>query len=415
MDSTALLAGLEANRNLRNRLRAIHVDHGLHPDSHLWVENCRELTHQLHVPLTVRKAKIARGVGASLEAAARVARYALLREDLAKGEVLLTAHHEDDQLETVLLQLLRGAGLAGLAAMPPITPFAEGWLARPLLRMSRANLETWARKRSLKWVEDATNADERFDRNYLRRQVLPLIRQRWPGAAHATARTARHIAEGQLLLESLARTDVERASDGAALDAKILRALSPERRRNALRYWIVKAGSQVPDTRRLDEIAGPLLSARIDANPYVAWGGMILQRHADLLTLRKGQPPAAFHSVAWPVASQSVVELPGLGRLELVARARGPVDLDALPLELRIRMRRGGEKLRPRRDGPSRTIKKLLQEARVPPRDRDQTPLLFDGDRLLAVSDRWTDESIQASPSTKRRGRFVWHRYLSSS
>src|SRR5579863_6537617 len=165
---TVLLAALSVRRPQRLELRAVHVDHGLHPNSSAWSEHCRAFAQRCGVPITVMKASIVRGRGASLEAAAREARYALLSQTLGAGECLLTAHQADDQLETVLLQLFRGAGLAGLAAMPERAPFGRGWLLRPLLSRSRAELTQWARKARLSWIEDESNAEERFDRNYLR-------------------------------------------------------------------------------------------------------------------------------------------------------------------------------------------------------------------------------------------------------
>jgi tRNA(Ile)-lysidine synthase len=273
VDSTALLAALAKATSKPERLRALHVDHGLRPASKRWAAHCRAVARSLRIPLKVLTVKVERGRGESLEAAAREARYRLLAAALAPNEVLLMAHHADDQLETVLLQLLRGSGLPGIAAMPPLAPFANGWLARPLLSRSRAELEAWVRAEDLTWIEDDSNADERLDRNYLRSRVLPLVRERWPGAATAVARSARHAAEAQSLLEQVARADVDRASYGESLSVKSLRALHPSRRRNALRFWITRAGWQAPDTRRLDEIAGPLFDARHDANPFVEWGG----------------------------------------------------------------------------------------------------------------------------------------------
>src|SRR6185312_9744575 len=224
--------------------------------------------------------------------AARVARYRAFADQLRRGEVLLTAHTQDDQLETVLLQLFRGCGLPGLAAMPAMAPLGAGWLARPLLACSRSQLEAWVRARTLAWIEDDMNLDERFDRNYLRRRVLPAVRQRWPGVAGAVARSARHAAEAQGLLTALARVDLERASDGASLSVRALRAVPPDRRRNVLRLWIATGGRTLPDSRRLEEIAGPLIEARVDAHPQVEWGTegatarrIVVMRHADLLSL----------------------------------------------------------------------------------------------------------------------------------
>ena len=489
-DSTALLAALVAPAARRPRsfqLRALHVDHGLRPASKQWAAHCRTLARKLHVPLKVLTTKVERSRGTSLEAAARDARYGLLAAALHPGEILLTAHHCDDQLETVLLQLLRGSGLPGISAMPALAPFAHGLLARPLLSRSRAELETWVRGQGLTWVEDDTNTDESLDRNYLRLRILPLIRDRWPGAATAVARSARHAAEAQSLLDALALADVNRSRYGESLSAKSLRALAPDRRRNALRFWITSAGFRAPDTRRLEELAGPLLDARPDANPFVTWGegeGTVrAQRHGDLLTLRPESPrslsprpsptsrrgssraaPTAHAASTAPTAlpptrtTPSTAPLPArpsrtapttplpthptrptdltwswhdsltydlprdLGKLELEPDPRGPLDLDSLPPTLTIRWRVGGERLSPRPGGPRRALKNLLQESHVPVPERADLPLLFSTisadatsaatkfseERLLAVADLLLDETVQATPTSRRRARLRW-------
>ena len=453
VDSTALLAALAAGaqrsksrdaptsrrgttaRAKPTRLRALHVDHGLRPASKQWAQHCRSLARSLHVPLTVLSTKVERHRGESLEAAAREARYRLLAGALQPGEVLLTAHHSDDQLETVLLQLFRGSGLPGIAAMPALAPFAKGWLARPLLSRSRADLEAWVTRQGLSWIDDDSNADERLDRNYLRLRVLPLIRERWPGAPTAVSRSARHAAEAQALLDMLARVDVERACYGELLSVKSLRALPPDRRRNALRFWITRAGYLTPDTRQLGEIAGALLDARPDANPFVEWGAgdpnvrrdrtrVRVQRDGDLLRLSPSPAPPASHvasaesaaaDITWSWRERTTCPLPrDLGQLKLEPDARGPIDLDALPESLTIRWRTGGERLSPRRGGPRRSLKNLLQEAHVPVAERPMLPLLFsvapDRTQLLAVADLLLDESVQATPSARRRARLRWTR-----
>ena len=469
VDSTALLAALAALAAKRPRpfqLRALHVDHGLRPASNQWATHCRSLARKLHVPLKVLTTKVERSRGTSLEAAARDARYGLLAAALHPGEILLTAHHSDDQLETVLLPLLRGSGLPGISAMPALAPFAHGFLARPLLSRSRAELETWVREQGLTWVEDDTNVDESLDRNYLRLCILPLIRDRWPGAATTVARSARHAAEAQSLLDALALADVNRSRYGESLSAKSLRALAPDRRRNALRFWITRAGFLAPDTRRLEELAGPLLDARPDANPFVTWGegeGTVrAQRHGDLLTLQpkpsrglsshpsptsrraSSRPATTARTVptapaaataplpARPTPSPDLIwswhdsltyDLPrDLGKLELEPDPRGPLDLDSLPPTLTIRWRVGGERLSPRPGGPRRALKNLLQESHVPVPERADLPLLFStisadatsaaatfsGERLLAVADFLLDETVQATPATRRRARLRW-------
>jgi tRNA(Ile)-lysidine synthase len=444
VDSTVLLAALAAQPIEGLRVRAVHVNHGIHPNADAWSRHCRALARRLGVSLRVLKTRVVRSPGVSLEAAARDARYALLAAELGPGECLLTGHHEDDQLETVLLQLFRGAGLAGLAAMPQIASFAAGWLVRPLLSVRRAELEEWARETGLSWVEDDTNADESLDRNYLRRQVLPLIRERWKGVGSAVSRSARHAAEGQRLLDAVARTDIERASSGAELFVPTLRALQLDRRRNALRFWIMKSGARVPDTSRLEEIAGPLMEARPDSNPSVAWGDVEVRRHADLLAIatvgrrrrgnesgrldevrhhsrelagphegrRRGPESAGSDeaplAVEWPWKTAPCLALmEAAGTLELKPDPYGPIDLDVIPELVFVRHRQGGERLRPRRGGPRRSLKSLLQESHLPIAQRSRLPLVFSGATLLAVGSLWVDESIQVTPGTRHRGRLT--------
>jgi tRNA(Ile)-lysidine synthase len=409
-DSTALLAALAQLQRLPLKVRALHVDHRLHPHSANWAAHCRRVARALDVPLQVRTANIARARGESLEAAARAARYQLLATALGEDEALVTAHHQDDQLETVLLQLLRGAGLAGIAAMPAVASFARGALVRPLLPWSRAELGAWVRSQGLDWIEDPGNSELRLDRNYLRTRVLPLIRERWPAAAATVTRAARHAAEAQRLLDALGAADAARASFGAMLSAKRLRTLSPERRRNALRFWITAAGHLAPPASRLEEIAGPLLQARADAQPLVRWEGTLLQRQADLLSLRAASGASGvLEEVTWPWRRRRTCPLPGPGgKLTLKRDARGPLDLDTLPATLTIRARRGGERLRPVRGGPRRVLKSLLQEARVPVAERAQLPLIFADSTLIAVAGLWLDESVQASAASRRRARLIW-------
>ena len=432
IDSTALLAALAELRLDGLRVRAVHVNHGLHANAKRWSTHCRKVARQLGVPLKVLAVTVARQRGSSLEEAARVARYRCFAQQLHTGELLLTAHTQDDQLETVLLQLFRGCGLPGLAAMPVIAPLGPGWLARPLLGCSREQLEAWVRARGLGWIEDDTNRDERFDRNYLRRQVLPAARRRWPGIAAAVARSARHAAEAQGLLTALARVDLERASDGAALSVKALRPLPLDRRRNVLRLWIASGGRTLPDARRLAEIAGPLIDARADAHPQVAWAvvsaaeaantrRIIVTRHADLLALAEGGPvldsgavgagaePSAAQ-LAWDWRQSSRCTLPGGGALELTAERHGPIDLDALPSPLAVTWRRGGERLRIRRGGPRRALKSLLQEGRVPLAERARLPLVLADGALIAAADLWIDESVRAPAEARHRGRLVWRK-----
>jgi tRNA(Ile)-lysidine synthase len=425
LDSTALLAACAQLKRPGPKLRAVHIDHQLQAGSGQWAAHCRRIARKLGVPLRVRNVTVARTRGTSLEAAAREARYAALASLLQPGEVLLTAHHEDDQLETVLLQLLRGAGVAGLSAMPQVAPFAAGSLARPLLEVTHQELGAWLATQRLAHVEDPSNAQLHLDRNYLRAKVLPQVRARWPAASATVARSARHAAQAQRLLDALAAADLAKGVVGEALSARVLRTLPADRRVNALRFWIAQAGLLAPPTRRLEEIAGALLDARPDSRPQVSWEGAGVRREAQLLWLRAAAPAIAKAAVAvtgeagggaqptaevkWHWGRKRTCPLPKeLGTLALRADPRGPLDLDALPPVLKVRGRRGGERLRPVRGGTRRALKGLLQEARVPVEVRAQLPLVFAAQVLVAVADLWLDESVQAGADSTRRARLLW-------
>jgi tRNA(Ile)-lysidine synthase len=411
VDSTALLGLLAAVPAVRGRLRALHIDHGLHPKSAAWARACRASARALRVPFSTRRLALRRSRGQSLEALARAGRYAALAQELGPAEVLLTAHHREDQLETVLLQLLRGAGLPGLSAMPAVAGLGVGFLVRPLLGVPRARLREWVQARGLPHLEDPSNRDDALDRNYLRHQVLPAILRRWPGAARTLARSAGHIAQAQELLDERAAADVARAADGADLAVASLKALPLPRRRNALRWWISQAGHSAPDARRLEEIAVTLLAARVGANPFVSWGPAQVQRHAGRLTLAAAGGAAEPYALTWAVKRASRLTLPaGAGRLELVTSAQGLIDAAALPAQLLVRTRRGGERLRPRAGGPSRTLKSLLQHEAIGLRERELLPLLFAGEQLVAAGDLWVDARWQPGPDCARRLRLIWHR-----
>ena len=344
LDSTALLAACAALRvRYRCQVRAVHVNHQLQPSAPAMAAAARACARRLGVVCKVVNAPVTIVRGDSIEAAARVTRYAALRSEVRDGEWLLLAQHQDDQVEALLLQLLRGAGVAGLAAMPPRT----GSLLRPLLDVTRAQLHHYLQRRSIRWIEDPSNADERFRRNYLRRRVLPLLRERWPGLGVAISRSAALAAEAQQLLAERAAELLNSAHDGEALSVSALRRLPDLDRRNALRYWLALRGLTMPDQRRLREIAGPMLRARHDAQPRVHWPGGSVRRHGGLLhavvpTLDAGQPPEALEckSLIWDWRRKPRLVLPGGACLELRDDPRGPWLRSALPARLTVAFRR---------------------------------------------------------------------------
>lgn len=412
LDSCALLCALAALRTRQGfALRALHVNHQLQPRASAWAHQARANARRLRVPCEVLTVRVERIRGESMEAAARAARYQALRSALTPKELLLTAHHQEDQLETVLLALLRGSGVRGLAAMSPISSLMQVPLLRPLLPVARAQLEHYLRKRGLEWCEDPSNADERFDRNYLRRAIVPLLRSRWPAAASTVSRSAVHLRQARDLLEQMGHQQLRNARDGRTLRVSVLRRLPIAERINALRVWLVEQELPAPDYARMREIAGPMLSAREDAMPQVSWSGALLRRHDDRLyafARGKGDASAAALEVPrWDWRSQPWVSLGAAGSFGLVPDRHGDVRLAALPSVLSVRYRSGGERL-PGGKG-SFALKDLLQRKRLAPWERSRVPLVMHDRTVVAVAGLWVapDFATRDGPA-EDRARFRW-------
>ncbi len=390
-DSRVLLDLMtEAAPALGVPLAAVHVDHGLQARSRRWSEQCAGVCAQLGVPFRAVRLALRPAPGESPEAAAREARYRALAELLEPGAMLLTAHHRDDQAETVLLQLLRGAGVAGLAAMPPVAPFGAGLLGRPLLGFDAAEVEAWARRRGLQWLEDPSNRDTAFDRNYLRQRVLPLLRQRWPALGRTLARSARHCAEAQALVEAGAAADLaalDEAGDGTLAAAQLVELPRP-RARAVLRAWIRNAGVQVPDAARLDRILDEVAGAAPERLPLVRWSGAEVRRYRGRLHLLLSPPrPLAGTLLAWDGVTP--LALPeGTGRLSVEQTADGGIDPERWRQgRIEVRFGRPGERLRLAGEGCSRSFRQFCQQRAIPPWERERLPLVYLDGVLAAVAD----------------------------
>lgn len=397
-DSTALLAAAVALRaRYRLQLRALHVNHHLQPGAATWARGARLRAQQWGVPCKVLDAPICVARGESPEAAARAGRYAALHGALQAGEWLLLAQHQDDQVETLLLQLLRGAGVAGLAAMPART----GVQLRPLLDVARSQLLRYLERGKVPWTEDPSNADDRYDRNYLRLKVLPVLALRWPGLGSTITRSAALAAEAQQLLTSQADTQLAGIRDGAALSVPMLRRLGAAERRNVLRRWLELQGLSMPDRSRLQEVAGPMLEARFDAEPSVRWPGGMVRRHGAMLyaMLRAsatGRGSSAGENLVWDWARQPCLPLAAGAYLELRPDPHGDLTRSALPALVTVAFRARPRTTRAAQGAPApvegpggKTLKRLLQETGVPPWQRSAVPLLYSGQQLLAVGEGW--------------------------
>lgn len=401
-DSTVLLhalSGLRAFLSPDLLLYAVHVDHGLSPHSGAWARHCETACARLGISCHTLRVNAAPRPGESPEAAARQARYQAIASLIETGDCLLTAHHQDDQAETLLLQLLRGAGPHGLAAMPARAPFANGCLARPLLGFTRDELAAYAAQHDLSWVDDHSNFDTGFERNYLRHEVMPHLKQRWPSCASTLSRAATNAAEAAALLDALADNDLQALPGPLAVTLSVgeLLKLDDARQRNALRRWFKTLGLPAPWAAHLQRIQGDVLVAAEDSTPCVRWAGAEVRRYRDLMY---AMPPLPAHDanavLAWDL-DQPLILPDSNGKL--IAHS---VTGDGLKASLcrastiSVRFRQGGERCRPAGRGHTHILKKLLQEQGIPPWQRDRIPLIYVGDQLAAVAGLWVCEPFQA-------------------
>lgn len=414
VDSHALLHALASLRaTLRMPLGAVHVDHGLHGHSPAWAEHCRQACAELGVDFVLLSGDARPATGESPEAAARNLRYGLLRDWLPVHALLLSAHHQDDQAETLLLQLLRGAGPKGLSAMPASTPLGQGTLLRPLLNCGRDDLLTYARDQGLEWLEDPSNADTRLDRNFLRRHLLPELKTRWPGTATVLARSAALCAETAELQEEVAQQDLAGAVGArpGTLSVTAVGRLPEPRRRNLLRHWLRTTGFSLPSRAVLGRILAEVLAARADAEPCVHWPGTEVRRYRDnLFVLTPLASPPTGTDQDW--GPGEVLELAGGTLRANTATGQG---LRLTPgTRLQVRFRQGGEQLRLTGRAHRHALKKLLQESGVPPWERERLPLLYRGEDLVAVAGLWVADGHQAAPG-ETGWRVQWSRWPSLS
>ena len=420
VDSVVLLDCLRrVSRKLRVRVAVLHVNHKLSPNAGRWDAFCRRLCRTQGIPHSSVTVKITRG--GNLEAVARAARYAVF--DRQRADYIVLAQHRDDQVETLLLQLLRGAGVRGLAAMPLLRK-AEGrkqkadggWrmadgaqggrgshpspaVLRPLLDVTRAEILEYARKRRLEWIEDESNASVDFRRNFLRHEVLPVIARRFASYRTTLARSARHLAEAGELLDELAAQDATGLFDGVTLAVAALRRLSSARARNLLRFFLARRGVVMPNVERLEEALRQALTARQDARVAVVLDNSVLRRYAGRLHVVPVSRPLP-RGVVRRWHGELEIELPEFGGVLVLRRTRDDgIGLARLRAQtVTIRSRQGGERLQPDPGRPRRSLKNLLQEAHVAPWQRDRLPLIYCGNALVWVPEVGVDSAFQARP-----------------
>ncbi len=396
IDSTVLLHAL-SRIAAPVPIIAIHIDHQLCEESAAWERHCRTFADALGVEYVVRQANITSHSGMGPEAAARAARYGIFETLIEENDWLLSAHHERDQAETLLLNLFRGSGPAGLSAIGKSRPFAKGRLVRPLLGVSKELIEAYARRENLSWVEDPSNRESRFDRNFLRHEIVPKLESRWPALVGRLTRSAELAGEASELLDDLAQVDLETAGLADRLEISALQQLTPARQRNLLRYAIRNLGLPPPPATRLSQIVNELMGAREDAQPRVQWQGAQARRYRNQVYLLAAEQEVTARSPSEPLRDGNLIDLgAGLGSLSLKKSDRAGIDPAITQSGLDIRFREGGESIRPAGREHTHKLKKLLQDASVVPWMRARIPLLYSAGKLVAVADIWIADEFSA-------------------
>ncbi len=401
LDSHVLLHQLAQSEQVRQhyQLQAIHVNHGLSQHADQWQQHCQTVCEQLQVPYHSRQVHIAHA--SNVEAQARQARYQVFRDVIDETGCLLTAHQQNDQAETFLQRILRGAGLKGLAGInrqPRRLMIAEdntlsvnhtgdaGLLVfRPLLSYSRPQLTSYAKQQQLQWIEDESNESLDFDRNFLRHQIMPHLQERWPKAIETISRAAALSAESQKLLDEYVQTDLQHClNSDASLSIQPLLSYSIPRQKQVLRAWFEQRQVTMPEQKQLECIIAEVLHARVDANPKLQWGQVQIRRFQDRLYLLPINIPTTITSeLVWDL-SQPLVLPNDLGTLTVESSQESGINLTGVT-QVTVKFRQGGERIQPYGRIGSRPLKKLFQEWGVPPWQRERVPLIYVADELVAV------------------------------
>lgn len=392
LDSTVLLHMLASIPALKSKLTAIHINHGISPNADAWERHCQQYCESLGISFSAIQIRL--DSRRNLEEAARTARYQALLSFIQKNDCLLTGHHQDDQAETLLLHLFRGTGIDGLAAMAAVSNLGQGDLVRPFLSISRQCLEVYAVKKELSWLEDESNDDPNFSRNFLRRIIFPLLQKKWPGVTANLDRTSRHCRQAQSNLKDLAEIDCPALLETKTeLSLKPLLHLSAARLSNVLRTWLRNNNVRLPAEMTVNRLLSELIMAEENANPKVEWDGISIRRYQQQLYLLPNQPKSLNLNQSWTFFPNSLILPDKQGILTAEPVLAGvfiqPDDV------VELRFRQGGESMI--WHGQTKALKKLMQEWQIPPWLRQDLPLIYINEQLAvvvgyAISDRFYAE-----------------------
>ena len=366
------------------------MHHGLQAEAESWAKHCEKTAQNLGVDFKLLRVNAVASQGESPEEAARNARYNALKSLMVIDDVLLVAQHREDQLETVLLQLFRGSGLPGLSGMPEIMAFGRGVMMRPLLNVSRLAISDYARFHALNWVEDPSNESNDYDRNFLRNAVIPLLKQRWPVCDKTVARSARHCADAQVLVSKAAEElflSVFNSAD-KTLGIGQLQSYNNPQQQLIIRQWFQRLDLKMPAQAFVKRLQSEVIEAREGSDPVLSGQGYCVRRYRDKLYCLKPAAPETLQERVWP-AGQTSVMVSNQQTLFCMLSSAGICRQQWQNANITVRFRRGGEKIRlPGRKG-RHALKKLFQEAGIPPWERESMPLVYLDDKLAAVGELW--------------------------
>jgi len=392
-DSTALLHAMaRISSDLGRQVRAIHINHGLHPHADDWQAHCERHCENLAIELVQKKVVVEVGSRQSPEAQARTARYSAMLSTVEDNDMLLTAHHADDQAETIILNLMRGAGVDGLAAMQPVRRAGNAWLGRPLLNCRRLQLRRFLAENKIQFVDDPSNDDRSIRRNFVRHEILPRLEQMWPASTEQLNKSAAHVRSASQILKSMASADL-RVCQGAYSYEIILdrlREFDGDRKALIIRQWAREHDLHTPDQRQMSELLKQLESAREDNALCLEWPGAEVHHYRSSLYIMPALPECPDNwYMDWN--GQDAITLPAAnGELSLL----GTNSSSFADMPLQVHARGGNEKLLPVGQAHHKSLKQLFQAAGIPPWLRSRIPLLSSDGECLAVGDLWLDQAF---------------------
>jgi tRNA(Ile)-lysidine synthase len=380
-----------SSSEIKSKISAVYVNHGLQIEADQWENHCAAIALALNVDFQCLKVNAQKGSRQSPEEVARDMRYGALKTLLSKNEVLLVAQHREDQMETMLLQLFRGAGLAGLSGMPLSIAFGAGELCRPFLDSSKQVIKDYAVQHNLHWIEDPSNKDDRYDRNFLRNQILPLLKQRWPAIDKTVARSARHCANDHSLLQELASKLLDNISDKTdqTLNISQLLKLDSNKQHLVIRQWFSSRQLRMPSEKMLGKILNEVAVAKVCGMPEVRGKDYCIRRYRDKLFCLKGSFQAVeLAEKKWQKGIE-VIKLDDGQQVEIVEASDGISKLIWCNSDVSIRFRTGSEKIKLSGRNGRHSLKKLFQEKGIPHWERNSIPLVYINEKLAAVADLW--------------------------